>query len=215
MTATAAPPNGAPVPRVVPILALSIFALGTSEFMIAGLLPELAADLRVGIPKAGYLISAFAVGMIIGAPAMAVLTLRLPRRTTLLAALAVFIAGHMLRGDEGAAALAPLRRLAGRHGPASEAHPPTDPGRPRTVAIARSDDQRMGARAARYGRDIPVTDVSGLGTARYGRPRTGPDRTGPTIMPRPRRPTRAFPPSTRCTARPHNRRARARRHRAA
>jgi DHA1 family chloramphenicol resistance protein-like MFS transporter len=78
------------------VLALAIFALGTSEFMIAGLLPEIAADLRVGIPEAGYLISAFAVGMIVGAPAMTVLTLRLPRRTTLLAALAVFAAGHVI-----------------------------------------------------------------------------------------------------------------------
>jgi DHA1 family chloramphenicol resistance protein-like MFS transporter len=94
--ATAAQPATARIPRVVPVLALSIFALGTSEFMIAGLLPELARDLRVGIPEAGYLISAFAVGMIIGAPTMAVLTLRLPRRTTLLAALAVFIVGHVV-----------------------------------------------------------------------------------------------------------------------
>jgi DHA1 family chloramphenicol resistance protein-like MFS transporter len=92
----AAPPARAAIPRVVPVLALSIFALGTSEFMIAGLLPELAADLRVGIPEAGYLISAFAVGMIVGAPTMAVLTLRLPRRTTLLAALAVFAVGHVI-----------------------------------------------------------------------------------------------------------------------
>ena len=57
---------------MVPILAISIFALGTSEFMIAGLLPKLAGDLAVTIPQAGYLISAFAVGMIVGEPAMAV-----------------------------------------------------------------------------------------------------------------------------------------------
>jgi DHA1 family chloramphenicol resistance protein-like MFS transporter len=96
VSAVAAPSLPARIPRVVPVLALSIFALGTSEFMIAGLLPQLAADLRVGIPEAGYLISAFAVGMIVGAPAMAVLTLRLPRRTTLLAALGVFVVGHVV-----------------------------------------------------------------------------------------------------------------------
>lgn len=84
------------IPRVVPLLALSTFVLGTSEFMIAGLLPEIAADLRITIPQAGYLISAFAIGMIVGAPVMAVLTLRMPRRTTLVAALVVFIAGHVL-----------------------------------------------------------------------------------------------------------------------
>ena len=96
MSAVAALSQPARIPRVVPVLALSIFALGTSEFMIAGLLPQLAVDLRVGIPEAGYLISAFAVGMIVGAPAMAVLTLRLPRRTTLLAALGVFVVGHVV-----------------------------------------------------------------------------------------------------------------------
>ncbi|WP_226363387.1 Cmx/CmrA family chloramphenicol efflux MFS transporter [Pseudonocardia abyssalis] len=84
------------IPVVVPVLALAIFALGTSEFMIAGLLPELAADLAVTIPQAGYLISAFAVGMIVGAPVMAVLTLHLPWRVTLVGALAVFVAGHVI-----------------------------------------------------------------------------------------------------------------------
>ncbi|MDT7617934.1 MAG: transporter, family, chloramphenicol resistance protein [Pseudonocardiales bacterium] len=90
------------MPRVVLVLAVCVFALGTSEFMIAGLLPEMAADLSVTIPQAGYLISAFAAGMIIGAPTMAVLTLRLPRRTTLVAALVVVAVGQFagaLAGD--------------------------------------------------------------------------------------------------------------------
>jgi MFS transporter, DHA1 family, chloramphenicol resistance protein len=88
-------PQRARIPGVVTVLAACVFALGTSEFMIAGLLPEMAADLAVGIPEAGYLISAFAVGMIVGAPTMAVLTLRMPRRTTLVAALAVVAAGQV------------------------------------------------------------------------------------------------------------------------
>ncbi|MET0191042.1 MAG: Cmx/CmrA family chloramphenicol efflux MFS transporter [Pseudonocardia sediminis] len=82
------------VPRIVPVLAASIFVLGTSEFLITGLLPDMAVDLGVSIPQVGYLISAFAVGMIVGAPAMAVLTLRLPRRTTLVTMLLVVIATH-------------------------------------------------------------------------------------------------------------------------
>ncbi len=82
------------VPRVVAVLALAIFVLSTSEFMITGLLPEMARDRAVSIPQTGYLISAFAVGMIVGAPLMAVVTLALPRRTTLVASLAVFVAGH-------------------------------------------------------------------------------------------------------------------------
>lgn len=95
-TELAGPTARTRIPRVVALLALSTFVLGTSEFMIAGLLPEIAADLRITIPQAGYLISAFAIGMIVGAPAMAVLTLRMPRRTTLVAALVVFIAGHVV-----------------------------------------------------------------------------------------------------------------------
>jgi DHA1 family chloramphenicol resistance protein-like MFS transporter len=84
------------IPRVVTVLALSIFALGTSEFVIVGLLPEMATDLGVSIPQTGYLVSAFAIGMTVGAPLTAVLTLRLPRRTTALAAMAAFIAGTVV-----------------------------------------------------------------------------------------------------------------------
>jgi DHA1 family chloramphenicol resistance protein-like MFS transporter len=89
------------IPRVVTVLALGTFALGTSEFMIVGLLPALSADLAVTIPQAGYLISAFAVGMIVGAPAMALATLRLPRRTTAVAALLVFIVGNAVAALSG------------------------------------------------------------------------------------------------------------------
>ncbi|MEQ3553079.1 MFS transporter [Pseudonocardia nematodicida] len=84
-----------PVPRVVTVLALSIFVLGTSEFVITGMLPEMAVDLGVTVPQVGYLISAFAVGMIVGAPAMAVATLRLPRRTTLVVMLVVVALAHV------------------------------------------------------------------------------------------------------------------------
>lgn len=80
---------------MVVVLSACVFALGTSEFMIAGLLPEIASDLAVTIPQAGYLISAFAVGMIVGAPTMAVLTLHMPRRVTLVTALAVVAAGQV------------------------------------------------------------------------------------------------------------------------
>lgn len=84
------------VPLPVWVLAASIFVLGTSEFVVAGLLPVIAEDVGVTVPRAGLLISAFAVAMVVGAPLMAVGTLRLPRRTTLLGALAVFTAGNAL-----------------------------------------------------------------------------------------------------------------------
>jgi len=89
-------PTGTRVPPAVFVLAASIFCLGTTEFMIAGLLPTIAGDLGVSIPSAGLLISGFAIGMAVGTPLMTAATLRLPRRATLLASLLVFVLGHVL-----------------------------------------------------------------------------------------------------------------------
>ncbi|MFF8783995.1 Cmx/CmrA family chloramphenicol efflux MFS transporter [Streptomyces sp. NPDC015125] len=89
------------MPCAIYLLGLGIFAQGTSEFMLSGLLPGLAADLGVSIPDAGLLVSAFALGMVLGAPVLAVATLRVPRRTALVAFQLVFAAGHV------AGALAP------------------------------------------------------------------------------------------------------------
>ncbi|MFC9359934.1 MFS transporter, partial [Rhodococcus sp. NPDC057014] len=88
------PSTGLPV--LVYVLAAGIFLMGTTEFMVAGLLPDVAADLGVDIARAGLLVTAFAVGMIIGPPVMALATLRLPARATLVGALAVFSAGHVV-----------------------------------------------------------------------------------------------------------------------
>ncbi|GIH61939.1 MFS transporter [Microbispora siamensis] len=84
------------LPLVVHVLAVGAFLMLTTEFVVAGLLPEIAGDLRVSVPEAGLLITVFAAGMIIGAPSMAMLTLRLPRRLTLMLALGVFAAGHLV-----------------------------------------------------------------------------------------------------------------------
>ncbi|MGH8917956.1 MAG: Cmx/CmrA family chloramphenicol efflux MFS transporter [Actinomycetes bacterium] len=84
------------MPVAIFVLGVAIFAQGTSELMLAGLLPELSSDLGVSIPEAGLLISAFAIGMLVGAPLLAVMTLRLPQRTSLLVFLAVFVVGHVV-----------------------------------------------------------------------------------------------------------------------
>ncbi|MFG1944999.1 Cmx/CmrA family chloramphenicol efflux MFS transporter [Nonomuraea sp. NPDC048826] len=84
------------MPLFVHLLGLAVFAMGTSEFMLSGLVPGLARELGVSIPAAGQLTSAFAVGMIVGAPLMAALSLRWPRRRALLAFLAVFMLVHVL-----------------------------------------------------------------------------------------------------------------------
>jgi DHA1 family chloramphenicol resistance protein-like MFS transporter len=83
------------MPPAIFVLGLAIFAQGTSELMLAGLLPEMATDLGVSIPTAGLLISAFAIGMLVGAPVLAVVTLRWPRRTALLSFLTVFVLAHV------------------------------------------------------------------------------------------------------------------------
>ncbi|MDN5656552.1 Cmx/CmrA family chloramphenicol efflux MFS transporter [Brevibacterium sandarakinum] len=83
-------------PAQVYLLAAVIFCLGTSEFMIAGILEPISADLHVGIPQAGLLITGFAVGMIGGAPAMALLTLKLPRRATMIISIVAFSALHIV-----------------------------------------------------------------------------------------------------------------------
>ncbi|HEY3509028.1 MAG TPA: Cmx/CmrA family chloramphenicol efflux MFS transporter, partial [Kribbella sp.] len=95
------------------VLGLSIFAQGTSELMLAGLLPELAADLHVSIPQAGLLISAFAAGMLVGAPVLAVVTLTWSRRTALLLFLAVFALTHVAGALTTSYAVLLATRIAG------------------------------------------------------------------------------------------------------
>jgi DHA1 family chloramphenicol resistance protein-like MFS transporter len=84
------------MPFVLYLLGLAVFAQATSEFMLSGLGPDIARDVGVSIPAAGWLTSAFALGMVVGAPAMAVLGGRWPRRRTLLVTLTVFLTVHVV-----------------------------------------------------------------------------------------------------------------------
>ena len=84
------------LPLVVWVLALGTFLMGTTEFVVAGVLPEMASDLGVPLARTGLSITVFAIGMIVGTPTMAALTRRLSRRTTLVSALGVFAAGHLV-----------------------------------------------------------------------------------------------------------------------
>src|SRR5690242_18907558 len=86
---------GNTMPVAVYVLGLSIFAQGTSELLLAGLLPVLYGVLGDSIPAAGLLISAFALGMLLGAPLLAVLTLKWSRRTALLLFLGIFTLTHV------------------------------------------------------------------------------------------------------------------------
>jgi DHA1 family chloramphenicol resistance protein-like MFS transporter len=84
------------MPALLYLLALAVFAQGTSEFVLAGLLPGIATDLDVSVGQAGLLTSAFALGMALGAPVMAAVGRRWSPRWTLTAFLALFIAAHVL-----------------------------------------------------------------------------------------------------------------------
>jgi len=82
-------------------LALGGFAIGTTEFVTMGLLPDIATGIDVSIPSAGHVISAYALGVVVGAPVIAALSARLPRRALLMALMAAFLLGN------GFTALAP------------------------------------------------------------------------------------------------------------
>jgi DHA1 family chloramphenicol resistance protein-like MFS transporter len=82
------------MPLPLYLLAVAVFAMGTSEFMLAGLVPDIASDLDVSVGTAGTLTSAFAAGMIVGAPLVAALARDWPVRGSLLAFVATFAAAH-------------------------------------------------------------------------------------------------------------------------
>jgi DHA1 family chloramphenicol resistance protein-like MFS transporter len=80
------------LPVGVYLLAFSLFAMGSAEFLVAGVLPSVAADLDVSLSAAGALITVFALGVVLGGPPFAVLSLRWPRRTALMTSQLVFAA---------------------------------------------------------------------------------------------------------------------------
>jgi MFS transporter, DHA1 family, inner membrane transport protein len=82
-------------------LFLATFAIGTTEFAVVGLLPDIAASLDVSISQTGLLVSGYAIGVAIGGPVIVALTSSQPRKRTLLQLCAIFVVGHAL------AALAP------------------------------------------------------------------------------------------------------------
>ncbi|MEE4598349.1 MFS transporter [Streptomyces sp. DSM 41524] len=82
------------MPLALLALAVGTFGIGTTEFVMMGLLPDVADDLAISIPSAGHLISAYALGVVIGAPLLAAATARMPRRTVLIALMALFVAGN-------------------------------------------------------------------------------------------------------------------------
>ena len=86
-------------PRAVKLILFALgmggFAIGTSEFSVMGLMPEIARGLGINEPQVGHVISAYALGVVVGAPLLAILGARLPRRTLLLALMAFYALGNI------------------------------------------------------------------------------------------------------------------------
>ncbi|WP_210576295.1 MFS transporter [Streptomyces sp. GESEQ-4] len=84
------------MPLALLALAVGAFGIGTTEFVMMGLLPDVADDLHISLPDAGHLVSAYALGVVIGAPLLAAVTARMPRRRVLIGLMALFVAGNAL-----------------------------------------------------------------------------------------------------------------------
>ncbi|GCD96083.1 MFS transporter [Embleya hyalina] len=84
------------MPLALLALAIGAFGIGTTEFVIMGLLPEIAGDYGVSIPSAGLLVTGYAIGVVIGAPLMTVLGTRMGRKTMLMILMGLFVAGNLL-----------------------------------------------------------------------------------------------------------------------
>lgn len=92
MSTTTARARARTLPLGVYLLAFSLFAMGSAEFLLAGVLPAVAADIDVSLATVGWLITAFAIGVVLGGPPFAVISLRWPRRTALVLTQLVFAA---------------------------------------------------------------------------------------------------------------------------
>jgi MFS transporter, DHA1 family, inner membrane transport protein len=84
------------VPRALIALAIGAFGIGTTEFVVMGMLPEIADGLGVSVPSVGLLISAYAVGVVVGAPTLTALGVRCSPRQTLVGLMALFVVGNAL-----------------------------------------------------------------------------------------------------------------------
>lgn len=83
------------MPIALLALAISAFGIGTTEFVIMGLLPQVASAFGVSIPTAGHLVTGYALGVVIGAPLLTALATKLPRKTMVIGLMALFGAGNL------------------------------------------------------------------------------------------------------------------------
>ncbi len=137
-------------------LAVGGFAIGTTEFVTMGLLPEMAAGVSVSIPKAGHVISAYALGVVVGAPVIAIFGARLPRRALLVALMAAFAVANLTSAlSQGYGQLFGARFLSGiPHGAYF--------GLASLVAASLVPPERRGRAVSRIMLGLPVATVVGV-----------------------------------------------------
>lgn len=106
---TDTPPRTVPLP--VYFLAVGVFAMTTSEFAVAGLMPQLAQGLGTGIEQIGYLVTVFAVAMTVGGPVLTMLLLRVSPKTALMVIFGIFLAGNVLAALAGSYPMMVVARI--------------------------------------------------------------------------------------------------------
>ncbi|MDR6711104.1 DHA1 family inner membrane transport protein [Pseudomonas hunanensis] len=99
------------MPLALWALAISAFGIGTTEFVIAGLLPQVAADFTISIPQAGNLATVYALGVFVGAPLLIILGTRIPRKGMLMLLMSLFVIGNFVTATASDFNIALLGRL--------------------------------------------------------------------------------------------------------
>ena len=99
------------MPIALLALAVGAFGIGLTEFVIAGILPQLADDFAVSIPSAGTMATSYALGVFVGAPLMTVLGARIPRKTMLITLAIIFTLGNLVTATAPSLAVAVTGRI--------------------------------------------------------------------------------------------------------
>lgn len=99
------------MPLAIWALAIGAFGIGTTEFVIAGLLPSIAAEFGVSIPQAGQLATAYALGVFFGAPLLIVLGGKLPRKAMMISLMVLFVVGNLITAAAPSLGLAMIGRI--------------------------------------------------------------------------------------------------------
>ena len=111
---TSATRSSTPVPLIILALACGAFGIGVGEFAVMGLLPEVATGFGASVPDAGYAITAYAAGVVVGAPLIAIAAARLSRRALLLILMTIFTLGNLVSAAApGLGALIAVRFVTG------------------------------------------------------------------------------------------------------